>query len=180
MFRIMRQHLLFSTVTAVIAALCLSACSSKPTFPVRTYNLGERISLGVLTYTVFETQWLPRLGEEPAPRIPQSRFFLVRASIANGGSEDILSPNLTLEDAKGNVYQELSNGEGVPQWIGYLRRIKPAESAQGYLLFDVTPGEYNLRVLDESGEKAALVKIPLSFGSETPEIPAIRPAPPKQ
>jgi hypothetical protein len=171
----MRHQMQISLLAAATAVLCLTSCSSNSKFPVRTYNMGERITLGHLTYTVFETQWVPRFGEDPTPRIPQHRFFLLRVSITNGGSGDVLSPNVILEDDKGEAYQELSNGEGAPQWIGYLRHIKPAESAQGNLLFDVSPGHYNLRVFDETGDKAALVNIPLSFGSETPDVPVLPP-----
>jgi hypothetical protein len=120
---------------------------------------------------VFETQWLTQLGDQANPRVPQSRFFLVRTSIVNGGGSDVVSPNLTVEDDHGHVYPELSNGDGVPQWIGYLRQIKPADSAQGNLVFDAPPAHYKLRVLDEDGNRAALIDIPLSFNAETPEPP---------
>ncbi len=164
----MRHYSPSLLIPAVAAVICLASCGNEQTFPVRTYNMGDPVALGRLTYTVFETRWLPRLGEDPVPRIPQHRFFLIRVSVANSGSSDTLAPNLTIEDAKGNVYQEISNGEGVPQWIGYLRHIKPADSVQGNLLFDAPPGAYKLRVWDENSERAALVTIPLSFNSEAP------------
>ena len=135
------------------------------------YRMGERVPVGHLVYNVFETQSLTHLGMDADQRVPQNRFLLVRISIVNGGASEMIAPNLTLEDDKGNSFPELSNGEGVPQWIGYLRQIKPADVAQGNLVFDAPPGAYKLRVLDESGEKAALVDIPLSFGSEAPEVP---------
>jgi hypothetical protein len=81
---------------------------------------------------------------------------------------------MSLVDDSGNTLQELSNGDGAPQWIGSLRDIRPAETAQGNLLFDAPPKHYKLRVTDESGERAALIDIPLSFNSESPE--AITPA----
>ena len=159
---------LFLTVAG--AAMLFSGCGEQ-TFPVRTYPMGEKVMIGHLTYTVFETQWLTQLGDPSAPRIPQNRFFLVRASIVNSGASEVISPNLTVEDDHGHVYRELSNGDGVPQWIGYLRQIKPADSAQGNLVFDAPPGHYKLRVLDEDSNHAALIDIPLSFNAETPEVP---------
>ncbi len=176
----MRHHSLSLSIPAVVAVFSLLSCGTTKTFPVRTYNMGDPVTLGRLTYTVYETRWLSRLGEDPAPRIPQHRFFLIRASIGNGASTDVMAPNLTVEDSKGTVYQEISNGEGVPQWIGYLRHIKPADAVQGYLLFDVPPGAYNLRVWDENSERAALVAIPLSFNSETPEPSPLPPVLPKE
>jgi uncharacterized protein DUF4352 len=158
------------SLTAAGAAILFSGCGEQ-TFPVRTYPMGEKVMIGHLSYTVFETQWLTQLGDQAAPRIPQNRFFLVRASIVNGGGSEVISPNLTVEDDQGHVYQELSNGDGVPQWIGYLRQIKPADSAQGNLVFDAPPGHYKLRVLDEDSNHAALIEIPLTFNAETPELP---------
>ena len=40
------------------------------------------------------------------------------------------------------------------------------------IVFDCPPRSYKLRVSDETENKAALVEIPLTFGSETPELPA--------
>src|SRR5262245_56999487 len=131
------------------AALVLSlAGCSMGKFPVRTYQMGEKVSLGPFVYTVFETQWLTQMGEEPALRVPQHRFFLVRASVLNSGTAEMTAPNVSIVDDSGKVYEELINGEGAPEWIGYLRQLKPAESAQGNLLFDAPPRHYKLRAVD--------------------------------
>jgi hypothetical protein len=169
----MRRPGLIPILAAVTAALFLNACSSHSA-SVRSYSLGEKVQLGHIIYTVYETQWEPQFGDGPSARIPQHRFFLVRMAAVNSGGDDLIVPNVTIEDDKGNSYPELSNGDGVPQWIGYLRKVKPAESAQGNLLFDAPPAHYKLRIADEDGENVAYVDIPLSFGAEvpTPEVPA--------
>jgi hypothetical protein len=140
--------------------------------------MGNRVSVGHLVYTVFETQWLTQLGSGADVRIPEHRFFLVRLSAVNGGSEQMAIPNLTIEDDQGNSYDELPNGEGVSQWIGYLRQAKPAESLDGQIVFDAPPRHYKLRVFDETGDHAALIDIPLNFNAESPEGPL--PVPSKQ
>jgi len=156
----------------VLAAVALSSCGDdEKATPVRTFNMGDRVTLGHLVYTVYETQWLTQLGEPPMARVPQSRFLLIRLSAANGGANTVTIPNFILEDDNGTTYPELSNGEGVSQYIGYLRRVKPAESAQGHALFDAPPRHYKLRVMDEDSERAALIDIPLSFTSESPDVP---------
>jgi hypothetical protein len=164
-FRPSRLNLLFAMVCAT---LLLTSCGEK-TFPVRTYGMGERVDLGHLVYTVFEVQWLTHIGEGPDARVPQHRFFLVRLSAVNGGPTEMLVPGLTLEDDAGNHYSEIDNGEGVPQWIKYLRSVRPADSVAGHVVFDAPPKHYKLRITDETGEKTALIDIPLSFGAETPE-----------
>jgi hypothetical protein len=162
---------MFKSVPALCAlALLLAGCSSPAKPPFMQYNMGEKVPVGHLSYTVFETQWLTHLGEGPTARVPQNRFFLIRLSAVNGGSNDAAIPSLTLEDDKGQKYEELSNGEGVPQWIGFLRTARPADSVQGNIVFDVPPGHYKLTMTDEDQSHGARVDIPLSFGAETPEV----------
>ncbi|HLH19352.1 MAG TPA: DUF4352 domain-containing protein [Bryobacteraceae bacterium] len=154
----------------VAVAVWLVGCSSQPAAPpMSTYGLGERAPVGHLTYTVFETQWVTHFGDGVDARLPQNRFFLIRLSAVNGGSSDAIVPNFTIEDDKGHVYQELSDGEGVPQWIGYLRSAKPADFVQGNIVFDAPPAHYKLKLTDGQ-QHAAIVDIPLSFGAETPDL----------
>jgi hypothetical protein len=133
--------------------------------------MGEKVELGHIIYQIFETQWLTHIGEGADQRIPQHRFFLVRLSAVNSGGADVPIPTMTIQDDSGAVYNEISDGTGVPNWAGYLRNVKPAESVLGNVLFDAPPRRYKLKIADESGERGALIDIPLSFSSETPEVP---------
>ena len=171
----MRQFRFVFLLAAVAAASLLSSCgdSGEKPFTVRTYNLGERITLGHIVYVVFETQWLTHIGEGTDARIPQHRFFLVRLSAVNSLSTEIVVPNFSIEDDSGTTYPELSGGEGVPQYIGYLRSVKGVDSAQGNALFDAPPRHYKMKLTDETGEKTAYVDIPLSFVSESPDVPPV-------
>jgi hypothetical protein len=167
----MSQLYLPLSLAAITAALLLASCGNEgKAYPVRTYNMGERVQLGHIVYQVFETQWMTHLGEGTDARVPQQRFFLVRLSAVNGAGGEIAVPGFTVEDDSGKSYQEISDGTGVPQWIGYLRNVKPAESAQGNVLFDAPPRHYKMKITDEDGERTAYVDIPLNFGAETPEI----------
>ena len=166
----MRYSLASLLPAAVVAALFLTACSDQNAYPIRTYTMGERVDLGHLVYTVFETQWLTHIGDGPDARIPQNRFFLVRMSATNGLGTDVIVPNVSVVDDNGKVYNELSNGDGVPQWVGFLRNVKPAESAQGNVVFDAPPRHYKLKLADENSDRIAYIDIPLSFGAETPEM----------
>jgi hypothetical protein len=156
---------------AVAAALGFSSCSSGGNdTSVKVYELGARAEVGHIIYTVFETQWLPQLGTGDAARVPKGRFFLIRLSAVNSGSEEVLVPNMTIRDDQGNTMEELNNGDGVPQWIGFLRKVAPADSISGNVVFDAEPKHYQLRVTDENGEKAAMIDIPLNFSAETPQV----------
>ena len=167
----MRHYLRF---LILLVSLGLASCgdSDEKVYPVRTFNMGERITLGHIVYVVYETQWLTHLGDPPDSRVPQHRFFLIRLSAVNGTSKDIMIPNFALEDDKGGKFPEITDEtNAVPQYIGYLRRVKPAESAQGHALFDAPPRHYRLKISDEENERTAYVDIPLSFTSESPDVP---------
>jgi len=134
--------------------------------------MGERVRAGSLVYNVFDDQWKAQLGQGPDARVPKDRFFLVRLSVVNGGATDLMVPTLTLVDDSGQTYSELSNGDGVPDWTGYLRKIKPADTLEGNVVFDVPPKHYRLRVADENSQITREIDIPLAFSSDAPDIPA--------
>jgi len=133
--------------------------------------MGDKAAVGHLAYTAFDTQWLTEIGEGVTARVPQYRFFLVRVSITNSGGSQAVTPNLSVVDDKGNSYEELSDGQGVPQWIGFLRQIAGSGTLQGNLLFDVPPQHYKLQVSDAAGQPAALIDLPLDFTTDpTPNL----------
>jgi hypothetical protein len=67
------------------------------------------------------------------------------------------------------------NGEGVPDWLGMLRKVQPAETQTGRVVFDVPRADYQLRVTDDAFHpedvKVALIQIPLRFESGTADLP---------
>ncbi len=131
--------------------------------------MGERVPLGPLTYTVVESGWQTQLGQGFKIRSPERRFLLITLSVTNGGRGDISIPLLSLQAPDGQMYQELSNGEGVDNWFGLLRTISPSETQQGRILFDVPLTSYKLRLVngDVSSDRAAWVQIPLSMNTDT-------------
>jgi hypothetical protein len=155
----------------VVCLAAWSGCAPAQVPEAKAHRMGERVPVGSFVYNVFDDQWKTELGEGSDARIPKDRFFLVHMSVLNGGSADFLVPTLTLVDDSGQSYTELSNGDQAPSWLGFLRRVKPAETLQGDIVFDVTPRHYRLRVGDENDQKHEEVDIPLSFSDQTPEIP---------
>ena len=156
---------------ALVCLAAFAACAPVTPPEAQLHRMGERVTVGSLIYNVFEDQWKPQLGQGADARVPKDRFFLLRLSVVNGGSTDLMVPALTLVDDGGQTYPELSNGDGVPEWTGYLRRVKPAETLQGNVVFDVPPKHYRLRVADETSQKTRDIDIPLNFASENPDIP---------
>jgi hypothetical protein len=149
----------------------LVACSSQQGNPVHTYAMGDRVEVGPLIYNVFDTRWLTHLGEGSEGRIPQQRFCLVRLSVVNSGAKPTPVPTFQLVDDQGGTHDEISNGTGVPEWLGYLREIQPTATMQGNIVFDVPPAHYRLRVTEESESHVAMVDIPLQFQMDAPGVP---------
>jgi len=154
-----------------VPALLLSSCTGSLQKDIKVHEMGTRVETGHLIYTVFETEWLPQIGAGDTARVPKNRFFLVRLSAINSGSEELDVPNLTLIDDQGGTVEELTDGDQVPQWIGIVRRVKPADSLAGNAVFDAEPKHYKLRVRDENSEKSALIDIPLNFNADAPPGP---------
>ena len=154
----------------LIASTLLSCSSADKVQPTRTYQMGERVSLGQLAYTVSEKQWQNQLGAGVDARIPQNRFLLLRMNIQNTGQSEAIVPNTQLQDDAGASYPEVVDGEGVTDWIGGTRQLKPGGSVQGYLLYDVPPKRYSLQISGEEEKAIALINIPLSFDSDVPDV----------
>lgn len=153
----------------MLLALCLplfllaSSCGEQNGTKL-SYQMGEKISLGPFTYNVIQTSWRTQLGEGFKVRSPQQRFLLISVSVTNGGGKEVALPLFKLENEKGVSVTESDNLEGVPNSLGILRSVAPAETLQGALLFDVPLSSYKLHLTDggEPGsEKIATVEIPL-------------------
>lgn len=139
--------------------------------PAQTvYQMGERAATGSLSYNVVQTVWKTQLGELFNLRSPQNRFLLITLSATNGGGSEVALPFFVLEGPNGKEIKELENGEGVDNWFGLLRTLKPAENHQGIIVFDAPLTSYRLRLTDggEPGsEKLIWVEIPLRIDTDT-------------
>lgn len=166
--------------TTLIAALCVlgSSCKDRASSgEVGTFNMGERAQAGALIYTVVDSQWAISLGDGALARVPTNRFLTISLTVVNSGKDTYSVPAFTLIDDNGKTYQELDNGEGVPNWLGVIRAVQPAQSTQGTILFDVPQKQFKLRVGDDTDLKYGLIRIPLSLGDPALGKP-VAPQPP--
>jgi hypothetical protein len=163
----------FNTILGLLVlGLCTTSCRDSEAMPkqtpVATFSMGEKAQVGPLIYTVIDTKWEVSLGEPPTPRIPARRFYILTVSTVNTASTPASIPSFTMVDDDGNSYQELGNGEGVQDWLGVARRVQPADSLKGTIVFDVPQKHLKLRVADEE-DKFAFVDIPFSLGQAPPD-----------
>jgi hypothetical protein len=136
--------------------------------------MGDAVQVGPLVYHVTQADWKTQIGEFPSVRMPERSFLLVRISVTNGGGETLTIPQVELVNSKGDAFHEVTDGTGVPDWLGLLRTLNPAATEQGTLVFDVPTNAYRLKLTDGSDmehSRAAYVKIPLSFGDGTTGTP---------
>jgi hypothetical protein len=165
-----------------LAALILigSSCRDRAiSGEIGTYGMGERAQVGPLIYTVVDSQWAITLGDAATPRVPTNRFLMVNLTVVNSGKDPCSVPAFTLIDDTGKTYTELDNGEGVGNWMGVFRKVAPAESSQGMVLFDVPQKQFKLRVADDTDLKYAMITIPLSLGDPAMNKPVDAPPPPR-
>lgn len=151
-------------------ALCgfLGGCSSPQTSPrdPKVYQMGESVKTGPLVYTVLDTEWFDQLGDPAAPRLPRNHFLAVRFSVTNTGSLTSGIPPLTVMSSQRVTYAELNDANALPEWIGYIRSVKPAETVHGRILFDVPTGDYRLKVTDDAepeNQSSATIQMPLEL-----------------
>jgi hypothetical protein len=160
------------SLLALAGTLFFPGCSRKEA-QARTEKLGTSVAVGSLTYTAVETEWREALDTDTGQRTPKNRFLLIHVSVSNTAGEEKAAPLLQLVDAKGEFYPELSEGQGVPEWLGLLRLLQANESRSGRIVFDVPQGAYKLRLSsggDPENEQFAFVEIPLQLNPDTTHI----------
>ena len=167
----MRIREIFAIFTLTLTLLPSVACSKKNPKPF-TARMGENLTVGSLVYNVIETEWKEQLGEGATGRLPANRFLLLRLTVTNSGGAETIIPAMTLFGPGGVEHREITDGTNVPNWLGMVRNIKPAQTEQGTVVFDVPVGSYSLQVSSESDdperELLGRVDIPLKLESESP------------
>jgi hypothetical protein len=152
----------------VLAAL--SGCTQQ----ARIFQIGEKVQVGGVIYNVLDTEWATELDPGSATvRTPKHKFLIVHLTVNNAGSKEVNLPLLNAIDSTGQEHLELSEGQGVVEWLGLLRPLNPTESKDGRIVFDIPAGAYNLRLSDggdPESERTALVALPPAAkqGMESP------------
>lgn len=132
----------------------------------KTYKMGERAAVGLLTYNILEANYYSQLGEQGRIKMPEKRFLIIRLSITNGGAAEAELPLFRLIDGSGAEIGEVQQAEFIPGWMGMIRKVGPTQTEEGRILFDVSPKPYKLEITDgaEPGkEQTAYVEIPIDF-----------------
>jgi hypothetical protein len=157
-----REILSLGAVAA--AGLSASSCTPPKTKITRkTVGLGERAEAGPFVFVALEANWSMQLGSAPNGRTAKNQFMIVRISITNQGGTSAGCPMLALVDESDNRYPEVDDAKEQENWLGMIRVLTPAETLFGWIVFDVSPSSYVLRLSDGNveNEHVAFVDIPL-------------------
>ncbi len=165
--RSLRVRQLILTAT-VLCALVAAGCGKKvDTSVIGTFRMGERVQIGSMVYTVLEAQYRPALNDSGTGKPPKNRYLFVRLSATNSGGDLAGAPPFTLLAADGTQHQEVTEGlEEVTGHLGKMRMIQPAQTEQGYVIFDVPMAAYKLLISDggdPGSEKFAQVDLPVTL-----------------
>jgi hypothetical protein len=161
--------------------LGLTGCSTdapNTTQNVHVVPAGEKAIAGHLTYSVLDSQILTQAGAADSPRVPKERFVVVQLAVTNTGNTDASIPGVTLEGDSGETYNELTDGSGIPNFLGVLRRVAAGQTTRGAIAFDAPAAHYRLRFADEDSANEILADLPLTYahekinGAVIPETPA--------
>ncbi|MBC8168046.1 MAG: DUF4352 domain-containing protein [Bryobacteraceae bacterium] len=157
----------FLTALALCTASLVGCGKQIDPSMIGTFRMGEKVQVGALTYTILEAEWKTALVEGGGGPTPQNRYMLVRISVTNGGGTVAAIPSFQLQGANRAIYTELTQGlQDLPNWLGVLRSVSPAQTEQGYVVFDAPLGAYKLAISDggEVGsEKFAYVDMPVQL-----------------
>ena len=147
--------------------MAASGCTPK----ARVFQVGERVQVSGVVYTIHEAQWLTQLDAgTDTPRMPRNRFLVIHFTVSNAGNKEATIPLLSVVDAAGAEHLELAEGKGVSEWLGILRTMNPTESKEGRIVFDLPVAQYSLKVTDgkeQEQEQTALVGLPVAAKGAT-------------
>jgi len=148
----------------MVSTILFQGCGKKAASSTGGYDMGEKVRVGPLTYTVLEADWKSQLGEFPVSRVAEQNFLLIRISVTNSGGNAVNIPSFTLESSRGDSYTEVQDVRGVERWLGIFRNLNPAMTEDGWILFDVPKNSYRVKLTDPEAtdpEAGVFVKIPL-------------------
>ncbi|MFC1743416.1 DUF4352 domain-containing protein [Candidatus Riflebacteria bacterium] len=117
----------------------------------RTYEVGETVNIGHMSYKVIGKWWMPSLGEVK----PKSRFLVININVLNNDFNARTIPQFNLrDDISGNGYEISINYVHLSKPLNILHRLEPSKLRSGYILFDV-PQEAYYKLVVSGGSSSA-------------------------
>jgi hypothetical protein len=155
----------FLFVSSFVFLSLLSSCGKSNNIG-HSFQMGEKVTVGPLIYTVLSAEWKAEIGDGTDTMVPKERYLVVHLSITNSGGAEAGSPLTVLVDKAGKEYPELQEAKALSGWLPIFRRLSPASTEDGNVVFDAPMGIYKLKIADGGdleNEKLAYVDLPLEL-----------------
>ena len=149
------------------AGFVAAACGRRPPRERWPFQMGDLIRCGWFSYNVLEVDYKSQLGEGPLAKRPQNGFLLIRVQATSSAGATVSIPFMRVESESGETIPEIDDASALTNWLGVLRKVEPAATETGWLVFDAVPGAYGLRLSDGvlDNEKALFVMVPFQVDS---------------
>jgi hypothetical protein len=95
--------------------------------------------------------------------------------VVNSGAEKRPVSSSKLVDSTTVVYNESTEAQDVDHWLGMVGNLKPGDTLEDNILFDLEPKSYKLKLDDGSKSgRVLMIELPLAFEANKPLIPGPR------
>jgi hypothetical protein len=111
--------------------------------------------------------------ESRSDGLADARFIIVNLTIRNEDRTASTLPRIVLIDTQGREFQRSSKGIFMEGSFGSLKDVNPGVESRGYLVFDVPPGQYTIK-LSSGFESSDSVLVALEQ-NDAPDKPASAP-----
>ncbi len=119
---------------------------------VRTYSIGDKVSLGNFTCCVDEFFWSKDLHPHPiANERADGRYLFIKLLVTNNGKVYSKMPRFRLVGDSGELYVENESLFSAPGALDRSEDLNPGVTRRGYIVFDVSQERvYRLELSDRS------------------------------
>lgn len=129
--------------------------------PRSDYSLGDKVSLGNVTYCADAFFWSKDLHPDPiANEKADGRYLFIKVLVTNNGNEPLRIPSLRLVGDMGEVYAENESLFSAPHALNRSELLNSGVTRHGLIVFDVAQERtYRLELIDvtSKGNKAFIV-----------------------
>lgn len=106
--------------------------------PRSDYSLGDKVSLGGVTYCVDAFFWSKDLHPDPiANEKADGRYLFIKVLVSNSGNEPLRIPQLRLVGDMGEVYAENESLFSAPHALDRSELLNSGVTRRGLIVFDV-------------------------------------------
>lgn len=105
---------------------------------IRKLNLGETISVGYMSYCVWNAWWSDQLSKNVfLDDKPDAEFLFIELSVRNNDNKARTIPPFLLIDQNGAEYNTTSKAWQVDGGLGLLVDLNPSVTKRGKIVFDI-------------------------------------------